>query len=122
MSHRDIDLPPWSGAGISKKYGKFGKTLGIGAGGTVRVIKRSKDQAQLAVKEFRHRRPDESEKEYIKKVTAEFCIGSTLHHINIIKTVDIIRDNDLFFEVMEYAPIELFAIVMSGKMGFNEIN
>ena len=123
-SRRGTDSPPWSStnAGLTKKYGKFGKTLGVGAGGTVRVIKRSKDHVPLAVKEFRARCPDEREKDYIKKVTAEFCIGSTLHHINIISTLDIIRDNNHYYQVMEYAPIELFAVVMSGKMGFNEIN
>lgn len=123
-SIRGTDSPPWgmSQAGISKKYGKWGRTLGTGAGGTVRIIRRSKDHAQFAVKEFRERRSDEPEKEYIKKVTAEFCIGSTLHHVNIIKTLDIISNSGHYYEVMEYAPNELFAVVMSGKMGFNEIN
>ena len=123
-SIRGTDSPPWgmSQAGISKKYGKWGRTLGTGAGGTVRIIRRSKDHAQFAVKEFRERRADEPEKEYIKKVTAEFCIGSTLHHVNIIKTLDIISNSGHYYEVMEYAPNELFAVVMSGKMGFNEIN
>jgi len=104
-----------------KKYGKWGKTLGSGAGGTVRLIKRSKDHTTFAVKEFRSRRPDESEKEYIKKVTAEFCIGSTLHHINIIQTLDIISDHGHYYEVMEYAPHDLFSVVMSSKMSRQEI-
>ncbi|WFC98514.1 hypothetical protein MYAM1_001242 [Malassezia yamatoensis] len=123
-SLRGTDSPPWgmSQSEIGKKYGKWGRTLGTGAGGTVRIIRRSKDHAQFAVKEFRERRQDEPEKEYIKKVTAEFCIGSTLHHVNIIKTLDIISNNGHYFEVMEYAPNELFAVVMSGKMGYNEIN
>ena len=123
-SVRGFDSPPWgmSQEGIGKKYGKWGRTLGTGAGGTVRIIRRSKDHAQFAVKEFREKRPDEPEKEYIKKVTAEFCIGSTLHHVNIIKTLDIISNNGRYYEVMEYAPNELFAVVMSGKMGYNEIN
>lgn len=123
-SVRGTDSPPWgtSSLGLSKKYGKFGKTLGTGAGGTVRIVRRSKDHETFAVKEFGARREDEPEKDYIKKVTAEFCIGSTLHHINIIKTLDIIRDSGTYYEVMEYAPIELFAVVMSGKMGYNEIN
>ncbi|WFD27981.1 hypothetical protein MNAN1_002989 [Malassezia nana] len=121
---RGTDSPPWgtSSLGLSKKYGKFGKTLGTGAGGTVRIVRRSKDHETFAVKEFGARREDEPEKEYVKKVTAEFCIGSTLHHINIIKTFDIIRDSGNYYEVMEYAPNELFAVVMSGKMGYNEIN
>jgi len=123
-SVRGTDSPPWgtSSLGLSKKYGKFGKTLGTGAGGTVRIVRRSKDHETFAVKEFGARREDEPEKDYVKKVTAEFCIGSTLHHINIIKTLDIIRDSGSYYEVMEYAPNELFAVVMSGKMGYNEIN
>ena len=87
----------------------------------MRVIRRSKDHATFAVKEFRERRPEETEKEYMKKVTAEFCIGSALHHINIIKTIDIVTDNGNFYEVMEYAPVELFSVVASGKMTRLEI-
>jgi len=106
---------------LAKKYGKWGKVLGSGAGGTVRLIKRSKDHTTFAVKEFRQRRAGESEKEYTKKVTAEFCIGSTLHHINIIETLDIISDHGHYYEVMEYAPYDLFSVVMSGKMCRQEI-
>lgn len=62
-------------ANLQKKYGKWGKVLGSGAGGTVRLIKRSKDHTVFAVKEFRARRSGESEKEYVKKVTAEFCVS-----------------------------------------------
>ncbi|PWN19471.1 Pkinase-domain-containing protein [Microstroma glucosiphilum] len=117
------DSPPLGDdhAHLAKKYGKWGKVLGSGAGGTVRLIKRSKDHTTFAVKEFRQRRPGENEKEYIKKVTAEFCIGSTLHHVNIIETLDIISDNGHYYEVMEYAPNDLFSIVMSGKMCRPEI-
>ncbi|EPQ29113.1 uncharacterized protein PFL1_03401 [Pseudozyma flocculosa PF-1] len=117
------DSPPLGEdhAHLAKKYGKWGKTLGSGAGGTVRLIKRSKDHTTFAVKEFRPRRAGENEKEYIKKVTAEFCIGSTLHHINIIDTVDIISDHGHYYQVMEYAPHDLFNVVMSGKMCRQEI-
>lgn len=61
-------------AHLNKKYGKWGKVLGSGAGGTVRLIKRSRDHTVFAVKQFRARRGGESEKEYVKKVTAEFCV------------------------------------------------
>lgn len=63
----------------------------------------------------------ESEKEYIKKVTAEFCIGSTLHHPNIIETLDIIQEGSSYFEIMEYAPNDLFNVVMSGMMSREEV-
>ena len=107
--------------GLQSKYGKFGKVLGSGAGGSVRLMKRSSDGVTFAVKQFRERHTYESEKEYAKKVTAEFCIGSTLHHGNIIETLDIIQEKGSWFEVMEFAPFDLFAIVMTGRMSREEI-
>lgn len=106
---------------LEAKYGKFGKVLGSGAGGSVRLLKRSSDGVTFAVKQFREKHSWESEKDYSKKVTAEFCIGSTLHHGNIIETMDIIQENNRWYEVMEYAPYDLFAIVMTGKMSREEI-
>ena len=125
-------------AHLSKLYGKWGKVLGSGAGGTVRLIKANAKQGgtTYAVKEFRPRRQGESEKEYQRKVTAEFCVGVTLRHRNVIETVDIVNDHGHFYEVgpvphidvaltsrqiMEYAPYDLFSVVMSGKMSRPEI-
>ena len=107
--------------GLNKKYGKFGKVLGSGAGGSVRLMKRSTDGVTFAVKEFRARHTYETEREYAKKVTAEFCIGSTLHHGNIVETLDIIHERGRWFEVMEYCPYDLFATVMTGKMSRDEV-
>ena len=107
--------------GLESKYGKFGKVLGSGAGGSVRLLKRSGDGVTFAVKQFRDRHPYESERDYSKKVTAEFCVGSTLHHGNIIETMDIIHEKGKWYEVMEYAPFDLFATVMTGKMSKEEI-
>ncbi|KAK6200496.1 Hygromycin resistance kinase [Scheffersomyces amazonensis] len=105
-----------------QKYGKIGKELGSGAGGSVKLIVRPSDQKTFAVKEFRPRRSTETLKDYTKKCTAEYCIGSTLKHPNIIKTIDIIHENSRYFEIMEYAPIDFFAVVMSGEMSRQEIN
>ncbi|KAJ5098441.1 hypothetical protein N7532_005442 [Penicillium argentinense] len=107
--------------GLNSKYGKLGRVLGSGAGGSVRLLKRNSDGVTFAVKQFRDRHSWESLKEYSKKVTAEFCIGSTLHHGNIIETLDIIQEGQHWYEVMEYAPFDLFAIVMTGKMTKEEI-
>jgi serine/threonine protein kinase len=107
--------------GLNKKYGKFGKVLGSGAGGSVRLMKRSSDGVTFAVKEFRARHTYETEREYAKKVTAEFCIGSTLHHGNIIETLDIVHERGRWYEVMEYCPYDLFATVMTGKMSREEV-
>lgn len=88
-------------AHLSKKYGKWGRVLGSGAGGTVRLIKSSGKAGNTvyAVKEFRPRRNNEDFKDYQRKVMAEFCVGVTLKHVNVIETVDIINDHGHFFEV-----------------------
>lgn len=138
-SHTQSAIPPSSDSSLSlsnrtsiyhddsllaQKYGKLGKILGSGAGGSVRVLVRPSDGATFAVKEFRPRKPNEQVKDYAKKCTAEFCIGSTLHHPNIIETLDIFSDShqNKYYEVMEYCPIDFFAVVMSGRMGRGEIN
>lgn len=119
--HGSVSVPFGDDHGLEKKYGKFGRMLGSGAGGSVRLMKRSSDGVTFAVKQFRQRHPYESEKDYNKKVTAEFCIGSTLHHGNIIETMDIVQEKGNWYVVMEYAPYDLFAIVMTGKMGREEV-
>jgi serine/threonine protein kinase len=106
---------------LSTKYGKLGKVLGSGAGGSVRLMKRRDDGTVFAVKEFRARHSYETEKQYSKKVTAEFCVGSTLHHGNIIETLDIVQEKGRWYQVMEYAPFDLFAIVMTGRMKREEV-
>lgn len=107
--------------GLNSKYGRLGKVLGSGAGGSVRLMKRNTDGVTFAVKQFRDRHSWETMKEYSKKVTAEFCIGSTLHNGNIIETLDIVHEGQHWYEVMEYAPFDLFAIVMTGKMTKEEV-
>ncbi|CAO3566505.1 unnamed protein product [Mortierella alpina] len=106
---------------LRKKYGKMGKVIGSGAGGTVRLIRRESDKKTYAIKQFRKRKPTEKERDYVKKVTSEYCLGSTFHHPNIIETLDIIQEADNFYEVMEFAKYELFSSVMSGAMGRDEI-
>ncbi|KAI1738769.1 kinase-like domain-containing protein [Xylaria scruposa] len=121
-SARSNHLPFADDHGLSSKYGKIGRVLGSGAGGSVKLMKRSEDNTVFAVKEFRPRHSYETEKEYTKKLTAEFCVGSALHHGNIIETLDIVQEKGKWYEVMEYAPFDLFAIVMTGKMSKAEIN
>ncbi|EWC45444.1 hypothetical protein DRE_00843 [Drechslerella stenobrocha 248] len=121
LSMASTPMPFADDNGLTKKYGKFGKVLGQGAGGSVRLMKRPSDGVTFAAKEFRPKHQYETDKDYAKKVTAEFCIGSTLHHGNIIETLDIILERGKWYEVMEYAPYDLFATVMTGKMGREEI-
>ena len=68
------------------------------------------------LQKFRKRRKNESEKEYVKKLTAEFCISSTLHHPNVVETVDLVQDENLnWCEVMEFCPGgDLYAAIKKG--------
>ncbi|KAI9470512.1 MAG: kinase-like domain-containing protein [Benjaminiella poitrasii] len=119
--HSDLSFANEFNKNLEGRYGKWGEFVGKGSGGSVRIIRRNTDGKTFAVKEFRKRAPGENEKEYVKKVTAEFCIGSTLHNYNVIEALDIIQEGQSFYEIMEYAPNDLFNIVMSGKMGHDEI-
>ncbi|KAK6199998.1 kinase domain-containing protein [Scheffersomyces amazonensis] len=107
---------------FSKRYSKLGENLGAGAGGSVKLINRLSDKKVFAVKEFRPKYQNESKRDYAKKITGEYCIGSTLKHPNIIETVEICYENERIYQVMEYCDFDLFAIVMSNKMSREEIN
>ncbi|KAI9029838.1 kinase-like domain-containing protein [Phycomyces nitens] len=122
INNNDISFANEFNRDLEGRYGKWGRFVGKGSGGSVRLIRRSTDNKTFAVKQFRHRFPKESVKEYTKKVTTEFCIGSILHHSNIIEALDIIQEGNLFYEIMEFAPNDMFSIVMSAKMTAKEIS
>ncbi|SCU87312.1 LADA_0E03246g1_1 [Lachancea dasiensis] len=105
----------------SKRYAKTGENLGAGAGGSVKLVRRVQDSKVFAVKEFRTKFEHENKRDYVKKITSEYCIGTTLRHANIIETVEIVYDNNRILQVMEYCDYDLFAIVMSNKMSYEEI-
>lgn len=107
---------------FSKRYSKMSESLGAGAGGLVRIVKRVSDKRIFAVKEFRQRFANESKKDYKKKITLEFCIGSALKNTNVIETIEICYEHDKIYQVMEYCEYDLFAIVMSGKMLPKEVD
>ncbi|AOW00480.1 kinase-like domain-containing protein [Yarrowia lipolytica] len=106
---------------LTKHYSKPGKALGEGAGGSVRLVSRNKDKKIFAVKEFRRKNNYETQKDYSKKISGEYCIGLTLKHNNIVETVDIIYEGEKIYQIMEYCEYDLFAIVMSGKMTREEV-
>jgi serine/threonine protein kinase len=115
-----------SATSLSKKYGVCQKVaIGKGATSVVRLAHKwdRSEEKLYAVKEFRKRRKNESEKEYVKKLTAEFCISSTLHHINIVETVDLVQDEAQHWcEVMEFCPGgDLYAAIKRGGMSPSEV-
>lgn len=83
----------------------------------MRLIKASTKNGgtTFAVKEFRPKRQGESEREYQKKVTAEFCVGSTLKHPNIIETVDIVTDHGHYYEVCPVFFVHIYACTLSAN-------
>ncbi|POY69992.1 hypothetical protein BMF94_7036 [Rhodotorula taiwanensis] len=116
-----------SNASLNKKYGVCDKVIvGKGATAVVRLAHKwdRSTEKLYAVKEFRKRRKNETEKEYVKKLTSEFCISSTLHHHNIVETVDLVQDEQQHWcEVMEYCPGgDLYAVIKKGDLGSAEIN
>ncbi|KJA21951.1 hypothetical protein HYPSUDRAFT_139852 [Hypholoma sublateritium FD-334 SS-4] len=115
-----------STASLTQKYGVCQKiAIGKGATSVVRLAHKwdRTEEKLYAIKEFRKRRKNESEKEYVKKLTAEFCISSTLHHPNIVETVDLVQDEAQHWcEVMEFCPGgDLYAAIKKGGMSPSEV-
>lgn len=113
-------------ATLVEKYGKCQEVVGRGAFGVVRLshkkLENGMGEKLYAVKEFR-RRPEETEKKYSKRLTAEFCISSSLRHPNVIHTLDLLKDSKGdYCEVMEFcAGGDLYTLVLSaGKLEVQE--
>jgi hypothetical protein len=108
---------------LEKKYGRPHKMLSDqGAGGSILLVTRQRDNTTFAVKRFRRRHSIEDESTYIRQIGAEYFCGARMHHTNIIKTLDLFEEHGQFLQVMEYAPYCLFDRVMSRKMSIEEIN
>lgn len=113
-------------ASLVEKYGKCQEVVGRGAFGIVRISHKKMEngvgEKLFAVKEFR-RRPEETEKKYSKRLTAEFCISSSLRHPNVIHTLDLVQDSKGdYCEVMEFcAGGDLYTLVLAaGKLEVQE--
>lgn len=112
-----------------QKYGHCQEVIGRGSFGVVRIshkkadIKSSSQEELLyAVKEFK-RKPNESEKKYSRRLTSEFCISSSLKHINIIDTLDLLKDaKGDYCEVMEFClGGDLYTLIIAaGKLEYAE--
>lgn len=110
-----------------REYGECYKRLGKGSTAIISICRskkintvnsQNKTSKLYAIKQFRKRNKTESEKEYMKKLTSEFCISSTFHHENIVETIDLVLDDqNRYCTVMEYCPGgDLFSVIMSGHM------
>eukprot|EP00833_Pecoramyces_ruminatium_P014682 jgi/Orpsp1_1/1188714/evm.model.d7180000066683.1 len=103
---------------FSDKYILLNK-LGRGATATIKLVKKvDADETIYVAKEYRKKYKNESNKEYLKKITSEYCIGYSLNHENIIKTFDLIEDRDgKWYEIIEHCGGgSLYEIINSGKL------
>ncbi|KAK6463483.1 kinase domain-containing protein [Scheffersomyces coipomensis] len=138
---------PTDGRSFVEKYGRCQEVIGRGAFGVVRVSHKkvltktssndtivSKNNNNMAineegdyeilyaVKEFK-RKSNESDKKYTHRLTAEFCISSCLKNINIIDTLDLLKDaKGDYCEVMEFCSGgDLYTLIIaSGKLEYAE--
>jgi serine/threonine protein kinase len=106
-----------------REYGECYKRLGKGSTAIISICRSNNKKCQsssklYAIKQFRKRNKNETEKEYMKKLTSEFCISSTFRHVNVVETIDLVLDDqNRYCTVMEYCPGgDLFSVIMSGKM------
>ncbi|CCD23056.1 protein kinase HAL5 NDAI_0B00220 [Naumovozyma dairenensis CBS 421] len=120
---------------FAEQYGKSIGTIGHGAYGIVKVCGRpinpnfDKSPFQtfcngqklfFAVKELKPKQNDPIEK-FSTRITSEFIIGHSLSRChkkgdrvspNILKVIDLLENNDTFFEVMEFCPAgDLYSIL-----------
>ncbi|KAJ3298702.1 serine/threonine-protein kinase HAL4/sat4 [Rhizoclosmatium sp. JEL0117] len=104
---------------MAEKYGPAAKKeLGRGATAVVRLCSPVNSDKKFAIKEFKARKKGEEQKAYIKKLTAEFCISSSLIHDNVVRTMDLIQDDrKRWCLVMEYSEGgDLFSKITAGLL------
>lgn len=95
--------------------------IGKGAGGSVYPLYDKKNNHLYAMKKLRLQTEKENWKSYEKKLQNEFQIANKLRHQNLIRTYDLLQDNDLFIIIMDYAPYDFFTMIMAGVAEKHEI-
>lgn len=112
---------------LRQKYGRLGKTLGVGASGRVRLLYNEREGNYFAVKEFFVRQQGvESERSYLNRLFTEYAVLSNLHHMNIISVYDFIfeKSSNRAYQVMEFcAGGDCFSAVFESRgCSVEEIN
>jgi protein-serine/threonine kinase len=91
---------------LTQMYGRRGRVIGRGVFGDVRIACRTdandhKREQLFAVKELKQRQ-GESVRRYYKRLIAEFCLSSPMHHVNVVATLDLLQDTEgVYCQVME---------------------
>ena len=103
-------------------YENLQRVVGVGAKCSVGVWRCRSHGKLVAVKEFCQRSPGETRDQQIKSIALEFQIGITCHHANVIKVTELIQAQKRWYQVMEYAPYDLYEAVKTRSMASAEIN
>ncbi|KPM36582.1 Serine/threonine-protein kinase hal4 [Neonectria ditissima] len=117
---KESDKQTHAAATLEGRYDKPTAVCGKGAFSEVQIRARlDGDKRQLyAVKCFRHL-PDETEKKYTKRLTAEFSLSSSFRHPNIAHSLDLLgSEKGEYYMVMElYTGGDLYTTIMAaGKL------
>ncbi|KAI7855863.1 kinase-like domain-containing protein [Circinella umbellata] len=114
---------------LHEKYSGYrkGKVIGSGATAVIKLLDLNKGTDQhtvIAVKRFRKKDRDETEREYNKRMTNEFCISKVLRHPHIVETFDLVQDHkNRWCSVMEYCSGgDVFTILQDFDLNDNEID
>ncbi|CCH42684.1 Serine/threonine-protein kinase [Wickerhamomyces ciferrii] len=105
---------------FAERYGRCQEVIGKGTFGVVRIshkkFNNSEKETLFAVKEFK-KRPTENEAKYSRRLTSEFCISSSLKHVNIIETLDLLQDaKGDYVEVMEFCSGgDLYTLIIAAQ-------
>ena len=110
--------------GLPKRFHfNEGKVIGKGGSGTVRLMKSPCCDRFYAVKEFKKRKKKESKEEFVRKITFEYMIGSSLKHPNVVETVDMVNERSHWYQLMPYyGGGDLYGIIKGGNMAVEDID
>ncbi|KAK9767423.1 Nitrogen permease reactivator protein [Basidiobolus ranarum] len=107
---------------LKELYGEFTKPCCLGSGGEVYPTSSPITGKKYAVKAFRCRYPYETPREYCMSISNEIYIAASLHHENIIRTVDVLEEYGRIYQVMEYCPRDLFTVFEESNPTTDEVN
>jgi protein-serine/threonine kinase len=110
------------------KSGKFIREIGTGTGSVIQLYsysgKKYGIKADLfAMKLFREKLENETERDFFKKVSKEFCISSNLYHPNVVKTYELFENEEhRWCQVMEFCSGgDLLEVIKHGTMKEREV-
>ncbi|KAG0740038.1 hypothetical protein G6F57_009675 [Rhizopus arrhizus] len=106
-----------------KNY-KLGKKIGSGASAKLRLLEPTKGNKLVAMKIYKKKEKDETEKGYDKQLTSEFCISKTLFHQHVVSVYDLLKDKKgRWCITMEYcAGGDLLSVIQQFDLNDDEMD